>query len=188
MSAGPPRFATGMPRQMPRISVPVATRQAAYAQPAAAAPAADLENPYGLEQEEGYGFVYLLRRTMAYTVDSCLNIALCIGALSGSLWKQDLSPELLLNPGIILVALLFLCVFNWALVTAQEVAFGTSIGKRLFGLVLHGSTSAVFLRAFFFLPSAGFLGMGLLWALIDSRRRCWHDMVVNVQPQEIARL
>ncbi len=87
-----------------------------------------------------------------------------------------------------MVALLFLCVFNWAITTAQEVAFSTSLGKRLFGLALNGSASAIFLRAFFFLPSVGFAGIGLIWALFDRRKRCWHDLVVDLQPTEIAYL
>jgi len=99
-----------------------------------------------------------------------------------------MSPELLINPGIVLIAGLFLAFFNWAITTAEEVAFGTSIGKRLFGLAIQGSASAIFLRAFFFLPSTCFGGIGILWALFDRRRRCWHDLVVDLQPIEIARL
>jgi uncharacterized RDD family membrane protein YckC len=87
-----------------------------------------------------------------------------------------------------MISILFFTLFNWALVTAQEIAFGTTIGKRIFGLMIQGNTSAIFLRAFFFLPSLGFCGIGLLWSLFDRRKRCWHDVVVNVQPIEVARL
>jgi uncharacterized RDD family membrane protein YckC len=135
-----------------------------------------------------YGFGYLFKRAFAYLIDTAFNLALCAGALSGALWKQELSPELLLNPGIIIVAALFLAFFNWAITTAEEVAFGTSIGKRIFGLAIQGSASAIFLRAFFFIPSACFGGIGLLWSVFDRRRRCWHDLVVDLQPMEIARL
>ena len=134
------------------------------------------------------GFGYVFKRLFAYLLDSAFNLSLCAAALSLALWRQDMSPELLLSPGVILVAALFLGFFNWAITTAEEVAFGTSIGKRLFGLAIHGGASAIFLRAFFFLPSAGFAGIGLLWALFDRRRRCWHDLVVDLQPIEIARL
>ena len=129
-----------------------------------------------------------MKRAFAYLLDSAFNLALCAAALSAALWKQDLSPELLLNPGVILVASLFLGVFNWAITTAQEVAFGTSIGKRVFGLGIQASASAIFLRSFFFLPSLFFAGIGLIWSFFDKRKRCWHDLVVDVQPQEIARL
>jgi hypothetical protein len=93
-----------------------------------------------------------------------------------------------MNPGIVMISVLFFVLFSWALITAQEIAFGTSVGKRVFGLMINGSTSAIFLRAFFFLPSIGFCGVGLLWSLFDKRKRCWHDVVVNVQPIEVARL
>jgi uncharacterized RDD family membrane protein YckC len=142
----------------------------------------------GLDLEPGLGLGYLVKRIFAYLLDTAFNLSLCVGALSIALWKQDLNPELLLNPGIVAVSVLFLAVFNWAITTAQEVAFGTSIGKRIFGLSLEGSTSAVFLRAFFFLPSVCFAGIGLIWSLFDRRKRCWHDMVVDLQPVEIARL
>jgi hypothetical protein len=138
--------------------------------------------------ETGYGIGYLFKRAFAYTLDTAFNLALCLAALSAALWKQDLSPELLITPGIVLVACLFLGVFSWAITTAQEVAFGTTIGKRVFGLALQGSTSAIFLRAFFFLPSLCFGGIGLVWSLFDRRKRCWHDLVVDLQPLEIARL
>lgn len=134
-----------------------------------------------------FGLGYVIRRAAAYLTDTAFNLGLCVGALSAALWKQDLSPELLFNPGIVLVAGLFLGFFNWAITTAQEVAFGTSIGKRLFGLALEGTASAIFLRAFFFLPSLCFGGIGILWALFDRRRRCWHDLVVDLQPIEISR-
>lgn len=135
-----------------------------------------------------FGYVYLLKRILAYSLDTALNSALLAAGLSVALWNQDLNPEILANPGVIVISFGFFMLFNWALVTAQEIAFGTSVGKRIFGLALSGSASAIFLRAFFFLPSLGFCGIGLLWSLVDSRKRCWHDLVINVQPQELARL
>ena len=163
--------------QAPRISVPVVSK------PSPVQP----ESTPSLELPPAYGLGYMFKRVSAYLLDSAFNLALCAGALSVALWKQDMSPELLVNPSIVLVASLFLGVFNWAITTAQEVAFGTSLGKRLFGLALNGSTSAIFLRAFFFLPSACFAGIGLFWSLFDKRKRCWHDLVVDLQPIEIAR-
>lgn len=213
-AAGRPSFATTAPkmtqgtstaltpaRPAARISVPVArpayqpqvpgklkttvqpNHSASLIQPAALA-SPELAAQLALH----FGFGYMLKRSFAYLIDSIFNIGLCVGALSAALWKQDLSPELLLTPGVALVSILFLTLFNWAMTTAQEVAFGTSVGKRMFRLALNGSTSAIFLRAFFFLPSVGFGGIGLLWALFDSRKRCWHDLVVDLQPIEIARL
>jgi uncharacterized RDD family membrane protein YckC len=189
--------------QAPRISVPVARSTAPQPQsllqksqpqqktsttPKPAVQQRLEVSGLAAQLEPSFGIGYLIKRLFAYLLDTSFNLALCSGALSLALWKQDLSPELLLNPGIVLIAILFLAVFNWAITTAQEVAFGTSIGKRIFGLALNGGTSAVFLRAFFFLPSICFGGLGLIWALFDRRKRCWHDMVVDLQPIEIAKL
>ncbi len=138
--------------------------------------------------EPKFGFVYLLKRVLAYSLDTLLNTSLLATGLSFALLNEDMNPDLLMNPGIVMISILFFTLFNWALVTAQEIAFGTTIGKRIFGLMIQGTTSAIFLRAFFFLPSFGFCGLGLLWSLFDKRKRCWHDVVVNVQPIEVARL
>ncbi|MFL5813902.1 MAG: RDD family protein [Bdellovibrionia bacterium] len=138
--------------------------------------------------EPTFGYVYLFKRVLAYILDTTLNTSLLATGLSFALLNEDMNPDLLMNPGIVMISILFFTLFNWALVTAQEIAFGTTIGKRIFGLMIQGSTSAIFLRAFFFLPSLGFCGVGLLWSLFDKRKRCWHDVVVNVQPIEVARL
>jgi uncharacterized RDD family membrane protein YckC len=39
-------------------------------------------------------------------------------------------------------------------------------------------------RAFLFIPSALFMGLGLFWAMIDKDRRGFHDIVSGVQPEE----
>ena len=189
-STGTGAISAGTPRPVaraPRVSVPVAQNpierpklQQSQQKTVAPQPVAQFEPEYG------YG--YLAARVVAYIFDSMLNISLCATSLALAMWRINLSPESLMNPGIVLVAALFLIVFNWALITAQEVAFGTSAGKRVFGLVLEGGAIAIFLRAFFFLPSVGFGGIGLLWALFDRRKRCWHDVAVDLQPIKITRL
>ena len=174
----------------PRVSVPVAQNPIERPRPQSSVQKT-LENlvPKTVAQfEPEYGYGYLAARVVAYIFDSMLNISLCATSLAIAMWRINLSPESLMNPGIVLVAALFLIVFNWALITAQEVAFGTSAGKRVFGLVLEGGAIAIFLRAFFFLPSVGFGGIGLLWALFDRRKRCWHDVAVDLQPIKITRL
>ncbi len=135
-----------------------------------------------------YGLGYLFRRLFAYGLDSFVNVGLCLAGLSLSLWKEGVPRNLLLNPTVFLLGLLFLCVLNWALIAAQEVLFRTSLGKRVFGLALEGSTAAIFMRAFFYIPSAAFFGFGLFWGVIDPRRRCWHDLITDLQPTEVAHL
>jgi uncharacterized RDD family membrane protein YckC len=169
----------------PIAHAPIAHAPVAAPQPAPA-PAAQISSH--ITESAHPGILYVGKRVLAYSLDSLLNLSLCMTALSAVLLQQDLPPESLFTPGVILIAFLFASFFNWALIAAQEVAFGTTIGKRIFGLTLTGSASALFLRAFFFLPSAGFGGIGLLWALFNRRRRCWHDMVVDTQPFENAQL
>lgn len=179
VAAGPPQFVSA-----PRVSVPVVKRQPnpviAQAQP----------NPILIKKiEPTFGFIYLFKRISAFTFDTAFNLTLCFGTLSAAMWKQELSFDLLFNPSVLFLSLLFLAAFNWSLITAQEILFRTTLGKRLFGLSLHpSSTAAVFLRAFFFVPSLAFCGFGILWAIFDRKKRCWHDLVVDLQPHEIARL
>lgn len=188
VSAGVPRFA--------RVSVPVAGNNPSRAQASAQlqshikarAQAQAAQEVPAFQVETTYGFGYLIRRVLAYLVDTATNLTLGISALAFALWRQDLNPESLLSPGVVLISALFFAAFNWALITAQEIAFKTTVGKRLFGLALYGSAAATFLRAFFFLPSLGFCGIGLIWAVFDSRRRCWHDVAVDLQPSLIAKL
>ena len=134
------------------------------------------------------GFLYILKRSLAFILDLALVSGLCVTAFGWTLWRQKIPATSLVSPDLALLFFTFLAVFSWAMIVAQELAFGTTVGKRIFGLVLIGSPAAIFLRAFFFLPSAGFAGIGLLWSLFDEHRRCWHDLASEVQPTEIADL
>lgn len=185
VAAGPARYVPATPG-VPRVSVPVAQLQSQAQTSTQAQAQQQLEAMPQLEAE--FGFVYLFKRVLAYGIDLTLNVALCATAMSLVLVRQDVDPMLVANPGVLILTGVFLIFFNWALITAQEIAFGTTIGKRIFGLALQGSVSALFLRAFFFLPSIGFGGVGILWALFDRKRRCWHDIVVDTQPIEIAQI
>lgn len=137
--------------------------------------------------DQHFGFVYLLKRVFSFLLDSFLGLAACGTALSSVLLRQDITPETFFTPSVLFLIGLFSFFFNWALICAEEVAFGTTIGKRFFGLGIQGSPSAIFLRSFFFLPSIGFCGIGIIWALFNSKRRCWHDVVVDLQPIEISK-
>ena len=199
VAAGQPRFATRLPVNVappraPQSAGPVVgfSRPALPMTPGptvtvarpAPAPAAEQTPSEEFWTQTHFGFFYLIKRFLAYGLDSALNIALCVGALGAVGSRLGVSPEALSNPSMAVLSISFLLTFNWAMIAGQEVIFKTTIGKRLFGLHLNGSGSALFLRAFFFLPSAGFSMLGVLWALFDSRRRCWHDHVVDVQPEE----
>lgn len=139
-------------------------------------------------QPPHYGFEYIAKRFLAYFVDSFLNMSLGAGGLFLVLWKQESNLESLLNPSVLLVSALFLMFFNWALITAQEVAFHTSVGKKFFGLQLNGSLGAILMRAILFVPSTAVFGLGVLWIVFSGDGRCWHDSASGAQPQEVAEL
>lgn len=164
--------------QIPRVQVPVAEAALKRVQPAPK-PSAPIAAAQPVVR---FGFGYLLRRVTGFFLDSALNVGVCGGALMLALDGQDIKPDVLFDPGVVLLSILFFIAFNWAVITAQEIAFGSSVGKRLVRLRLQGTVSALFLRSFFFLLSAGFFGFGLLWAIFDRRRRCWHDLIVDLQP------
>ena len=134
------------------------------------------------------GFGYVIKRIFAYLGDSILQMGACWLALSAALSQQGIAQSVLEEPSQLLFVFGFLLIFNWAIMTALEVAFGTTVFKRIFGLSLQGTASAIFLRAFFFVPGVAFAGAGLLWCLFNRQRRCWHDTVVDLAPTETTRL
>jgi hypothetical protein len=137
--------------------------------------------------EAKLGFLYLIRRSIAWTVDSSIHLSLGALTLALSLESQGIALDAILRSDAWIAAALFLLGFNWALILAQEVAFGTSLGKRLCRLEIEGSAAALFVRAFFFIPSQLLFGLGLIWALFDGQKLCWHDRVAEVQPLPIQR-
>ena len=76
--------------------------------------------------------------------------------------------------------------FNWALITAQEVAFGTSIGKKTLRTFArrkrdgHLRSRAVFHSELSFPGYRRALGRASIPA-----RRGFHDLISGIQPEEI---
>ena len=143
-----------------------------------------------LLREETFGFSYLFKRMIAYFIDSFFNISVCVIALTYILIHEDIRIEsLVIGPDLAFLIVTFLFVFNWALITAQEVTFRSSLGKRIVSLQLSGSSaSKLLLRSFLFILSGFFCGIGLLWGLFDKQKRCWHDVVTDIQPVNLTKL
>lgn len=135
-----------------------------------------------------YSFFYSTKRVLAFLLDSMVNLTICSIALAFVLNRLEISMSQFKQTEAMLILGAFLWVFNWALITAQDVAFGTSVGKRSFSLALEGKPFVLLLRSFLFLISFGFALLGILWAVIDPKRRCWHDILSHTQPIELARL
>ncbi len=167
VSAGPPTF------QFPKPEAPAKAHAATAAKPVAP-----------LSVVPAFGWSYLPRRVFAFAFDLLVQSSIIAIGASYYFWEQDIRPEVLLNPSVGFVVALFLALGNWALITLQETFIGTTLGKWLFGLTLGGTIGHRFLRAFFFLPSVGFLGLGVLWSVVDRRKRCWHDWVADLQPMD----
>lgn len=130
-----------------------------------------------------FGIGYSLQRVSAYILDSAFNLSICAAILSTALVASDIEALGLYQFKALLISGIFLFLCNWSLIAAQEVAFGTSLGKRIFGLKLEGTGMEVFMRAVLFIPSLLFSGLGIWIALFDSRKRCWHDQATQLQPE-----
>ncbi len=131
-----------------------------------------------------YGIDYSLQRAFAYLLDSAFNLSICASVLSTALLSTEVQNLRDLSDLALISVSVFLFACNWALLAAQEVAFGTTIGKRIFGLRLHGTGFECFVRSLFFLPSLLLGGLGIWIAIFDARKRCWHDRVTLLQPTE----
>jgi hypothetical protein len=138
------------------------------------------------ERKFEFGYFYVLIRALAYSIDLTLNATLFLAVITTFFWLKQ-TPLSVTNDVSILIPLgvLFL-ISHWTFLLAQELFLGTSFGKRLFGLYLNGSGMSIFLRAVFFIPSTFLGGAGLLWSLIQSEHRCWHDEASDLQPTPLA--
>lgn len=154
--------------------------------PAVESSVAPAETPFQPQLDLGVG--YLVRRVAAYLIDLFFASTTCALAFGMVLYQSGASLADIRTPGVILLAGVFLLFFAWALTAAQEMITGSSIGKRLLGLRIDGRPTDLFLRSIYFIPSVAFLGLGLLWALFSREKRCWHDVVMDLQPRRIARL
>jgi len=185
--AGPMAAAGATVAGRPRVAPAVLSRSPVQATVATPAPMVS-PAPAPSQPEMRTSWAFLPKRVFAYAFDLIFAAAFCLVSLAFLMMQQRLDASQFFHPSVLLIGGVFLMVLCWALIAAQEVAFGTSLGKRLFGLKLQGSAGAIFLRAALFIPSGLIFGLGLLWAFFDSRRRCWHDLAAGVRVVEITRL
>lgn len=175
-AAGIPRFITPpSSSSSPRINVPVAPQK----QPI---------SPVQTAFTEKFGATYLMRRVAAYILDSIIHLTLTAAIIGFGLWKTGTTINVLSSLNSIAALAIFTGLFHWALMTAQEVVLHTTLGKRAFGLKVSGTPGRLFMRSLLSPVSIAFFGVGLIWAMFDPDRRCWHDMATGVQPTELTRL
>lgn len=137
--------------------------------------------------EPKLGVIYVGSRMTAFAIDLIVHPAFSMLVLMGVTVLRGHEPMVLFGAGVLEVALLFSITLGAVLMMAQEVVLGSSPGKRIVGLRLNGSSAAIFMRSFFFIPSVLFMGTGLLWALFNRQRRCWHDLASDVQPLPVSK-
>jgi hypothetical protein len=202
IAAGPPTMARSQ-QPVPKISIPVAKQPPL---PLSDSPSMNLEHirnqssqrvssilieprsesslaaPVMNQRNYHYGVEYIARRVFAYVLDTLLNSILFVSAIVSYLMKQESSYDLLANPSVIFVTFLLWLAFHWSLTTVQELVFRTTIGKRILRLSLTGGTFGIFLRAILFIPSFSLGGLGIVWSVFDSQKRCLHDRLSGARP------
>jgi hypothetical protein len=196
VSAGQPRFAYPGTPSAPRVqqpslpSVSVDTTAERIRRELESIQSQRLENARKIAHESRpmleirYGIGYSFERAFAFVLDSAFNLAVCASVLSTALLSTDLANLKTLSPIAATTVGIFLFLCNWALLASQEVAFGTTLGKRIFGMKLDGDGFACFMRSILFIPSLLLGGIGIWIAVFDSRKRCWHDRVTKLQPEQ----
>ena len=158
-------------QNIPRVTVPVS--HTVTAPPAIKMPVPSIP---------GWGYVF--KRVCAYAFDVLLNAGVYLLLLSQTFWKGNFNSSILSDFNVLFVVMVLFSLINWGMITIEEMVFGVTPGKKLFGLKLKGSAIALFLRALFFIPSVAFFGVGLFWAIGDRRKCCWHDRLLDIQPVE----
>jgi len=138
--------------------------------------------------EPNYDITYLMKRATAYLFDTAFNFLTSLIFFSFVFYLLNIKLSFLYGYEVMEYAFGFFLLFNWSLITAQEIAFGTTLAKRPLGLRIEGSPVSILIRALTFIPSSGLAGLGLIWGLFDSKKRCLHDYSTGIQPIETAEL
>ena len=173
VAAGASTFAQPANTKPSRISVPVV-------QQPAVAPTSVQSQPAPV------GVIYVFQRLIAYCLDLGINLFLAVTGFCAILIIYQIKLDLISNPTGLMLILLFSIVFHWTLMTAQEVVFGTTIGKKLFRLKLVGSELRIVMRSLLFIPSLLLGGLGLLPAIFGSKHRGLHDSISGITPVNTA--
>jgi hypothetical protein len=144
------------------------------------------ESKLVLEPRLGLGFMF--KRSLAFVMDSVIltSLVAVMGVSAGILMNLDLTS--LLEPELLNLEIAFGCAFLWSLITAQEVVFSTTLGKRLFDLRVEGSLIARILRSVFLPISILLLPINLIIGLIDRKQRLIHEWCSGTSTREVAHL
>lgn len=127
----------------------------------------------------------LVDRFVAYSIDLTLMTLVALSTISIGLFRANIDPMLFAKKEFILALGLYAFFFSWALITAQEIIFSTSIGKRMFRISIHGDPSKLFFRSVGFLLSISLFGLGLWSGFLSKRKLCFHDILSKIAPVRV---
>ena len=130
----------------------------------------------------------IVKRVFAFLFDIVFHAALFLVGLAASLRFMGVPEDQIVPFLNTLETAAFVIFAIWMILIAQESVFHMTLGKRLFGLFLDGSSLAIVIRGLLFPLSLVLAGVGVLIALFDKRSRTLHDLLTGVRVIEIARL
>jgi len=131
-------------------------------------------------------FAGMFRRASSWFLDQTILTLTSVSIFSLAMIALNLRLDHILSADFWIWMRAFMFLMNWALITAQEVAFGTSIGKRALGYQLQGPPLKILFRALVFIPGLLLGGLGILMALVHPHRLCFHDWLSGLTPEETA--
>ncbi len=164
---------------------PTAPREASVAQPVAAS--GPTQEPL-IVSEPRLGLGFMFKRTLAFVMDTViLSSLVSVFGVSAAI-LMNLDPSALLEPELLSLEIAFGGAFLWSLITAQEVVFSTTLGKRLFDLRVEGSLGSRILRSVFLPASLLLTPLNLIIGLIDRKQRLIHEWCSGSRTIEVAQL
>lgn len=128
----------------------------------------------------------LFRRIFAIFYDGFLLLAILfiVTAISNALNNGSaIEPENIFYP-LYIMTILCLCYFYFAWFWIHG---GQSLGMKTWKIQLRTTNNkkiswkTTSIRFFSAIISWMFFGLGFLWAFVDNKNRCWHDLISNTE-------
>lgn len=135
----------------------------------------------------------LFKRVSAFLIDEFAVLAVFFVVFYASLrlnginlahyLLQDRASEA--SRSLLKFSVMFFACLHFSYFLLLEAGWRTTLGKALLGMRIKTSSStAAFFRALCFYMSIIPFGLGLVWALFDSKKRCWHDVITDSEVVE----
>lgn len=132
-----------------------------------------------------YSFFYLPKRTLAFITDTLFHSSICFFLLFILSQHMNIPFAAIQNKDSLILSSIFIFIFNWALILAEEVSLGFTLGKKIFGLKIDAPPFVLLARSILFLIGLFSFGTGLWVAFFTPNKSTWHDIVTRAQPEEV---